>query len=248
MGKMLEALARLQSIEHQVADVRRRLRTRSAAVKAQEAQIAQLKESLAAQHEAVVAAQKRYGAVELELRTREEHVAKLRASLNTARTNKEYATVLTEINTFKADNSKLEDDGLKIMQAVDAAKTEAEKIKAQIEQAEKRRDEIARTSAEEIARLEALQAELAKKRKEATAEVPPKELRVFEKIAATRDGDAMAEVEMFGRKPPYEYVCGGCHMGLRAEHANALRTRDEIRTCESCGRILFLKETSTQTA
>ncbi len=29
-------------------------------------------------------------------------------------------------------------------------------------------------------------------------------------------------------------------MSLNAEHANALRTRDEIRTCDICGRILYL--------
>jgi predicted nucleic acid-binding Zn-ribbon protein len=30
-------------------------------------------------------------------------------------------------------------------------------------------------------------------------------------------------------------------MSLNAEHANALATRDEIRTCDNCGRILYLE-------
>jgi predicted nucleic acid-binding Zn-ribbon protein len=30
-------------------------------------------------------------------------------------------------------------------------------------------------------------------------------------------------------------------MTLNAEHANALRVRDEIRKCDNCGRILYLE-------
>ena len=30
-------------------------------------------------------------------------------------------------------------------------------------------------------------------------------------------------------------------MSLNAEHANALRVRDEIRTCDNCKRILYLE-------
>jgi len=36
-------------------------------------------------------------------------------------------------------------------------------------------------------------------------------------------------------------VCGGCYMSLNAEHANVLRTRDEIRTCDNCKRILYME-------
>ena len=31
-------------------------------------------------------------------------------------------------------------------------------------------------------------------------------------------------------------------MSLNAEHANALSSRDEIRNCDNCGRILYLVE------
>jgi predicted nucleic acid-binding Zn-ribbon protein len=57
----------------------------------------------------------------------------------------------------------------------------------------------------------------------------------------------MAPIEIHGSKPPYKYVCGGCFMSLSPEHANSLRTRDQIRTCGNCGRILYL-ETKSQTS
>jgi predicted nucleic acid-binding Zn-ribbon protein len=35
-------------------------------------------------------------------------------------------------------------------------------------------------------------------------------------------------------------------MNLTREQVNALRTRDEIQTCNTCGRILHLSSTSAQ--
>ena len=79
--------------------------------------------------------------------------------------------------------------------------------------------------------------------------MPSQALAVFERIAATRNGEAMAHIEIHGKKPPHEYTCGGCFMSIAAENANALRTRDELRLCDHCGRILYLEElASTQKA
>jgi predicted nucleic acid-binding Zn-ribbon protein len=58
----------------------------------------------------------------------------------------------------------------------------------------------------------------------------------------------MAAIEIHGKRPPHDYVCGGCYMSLNAEHVNALRTRDEIRTCDNCGRILYLEAEAEKSA
>ena len=86
------------------------------------------------------------------------------------------------------------------------------------------------------------------KRAEAAKDVPAPALAVFDRIAGNYDGDAMAAIEIQGAKPPHEYICGGCYMSLNAEHVNALRTRDEIRTCDNCGRILYLEPQADEAA
>jgi predicted nucleic acid-binding Zn-ribbon protein len=179
--------------------------------------------------------------LELDLRTKEEQVTKLRTALNLAKTNKEYAAILTQINTYKADNAKVEEQVLKIMTDVDAVKAQSDKIAVQVEAEEKRLAEIGQASGAEITKLTAMFDELTKQRETAAAAVPEEALNTFERIAERNDGDAMAVIEVHGRKPPYDYVCGGCYMSLNAEHANALRTRDEIRNCDNCGRILYLE-------
>ncbi|MHC4715754.1 MAG: zinc ribbon domain-containing protein [Planctomycetota bacterium] len=242
MAKTLEALLRLQSVEHQTADVRRRLALRQAAVTAQEERIAELTRSLEARHEEHVDRQKAAAAVELELKTREEEITKLRGALNTAKTNKEYAAILTRINTLKADNSRFEDQGLELIQAAEEVQGQMAELREQIEAGQTELEQLRQTSAEEIDRLGKMLADLEAKRDAASAEVPAKALAVFNRIATKRSGDAMAKIQILGDKPPHEYVCGGCNMSLRAEHVNALRTRDEVRLCDSCQRILYLEE------
>ena len=242
MAKTLEALLRLQSVERQIADVRRRLAIKRAAVAAQEERIGEMEGDLADQHEQYMDRQKAAAAVELELRTRGEEITKLRTSLNTAKTNKEYAAILTRINTLKADNSRFEDQGLELIQAAEEVQGRIGEIQQQVEHARGELERVREASAEAVDRLEKMLADLQGQREAASAEVPPEALAVFQRIAAQRAGDAMAQILVLGDKPPHRYVCSGCNMSLRAEHANALQTRDEIRLCDSCQRILYLEE------
>jgi predicted nucleic acid-binding Zn-ribbon protein len=240
MASTIEALLHLQSIERQLAHIRHRLRSRENAVSAQERRIGQLQGGYDALHEKVMEKRKEGDQLDLDLKSREERVSKLRTGLNTARTNKEYAAILMQINTHKADNSKIEEQALRIMQEADAIQAEADEMQARIEAEQGRLDEIRQSSRQEIEKLNGMMEDLSAQRVDAVQNVPREALAVFERIAENYDGEAMAAVEIHGKKPPHQYVCGGCYMGLNAEHANALRVRDEIRRCDNCGRILYL--------
>ena len=240
MGKTIEALLHLQSTQLQLVHVQRRLASQKNAVTAQERKINQLRDDWEQLHDKRLHRRTEADRLELELKTREEHVAKLRAALNTAKTNKEYAAILTQINTAKADNAKFEDEALRLMQEVDTISADADKIKAMIDEQEAQLEDIRRTSAEQIEKLTVMAEQISAQRTQAANAVPHQILTVFERIANSYDGEAMAPIEIHGKKAPYEYICGGCFMSLNAEHVNALRVRDEIRTCDNCRRILYL--------
>ena len=241
MGTMLSALLHLQSVERQLRDVRGRLKARQNAVAVQQERIDQLRRDWEALHQQGLDRRKEADGVELDLREREEQVISLRNTLNIAKTNTEYAAVLTQINTLKADNAKLEDRALRALQDIDVIKAKADEVQSHIDAEEQHLREIEQAAAGEITRLSGMLEELAGKREEAAQQVPQGELSLFERITENLMGDAMAPVEVHGNKPPYNYICGGCFMALNAEHTNALRSRDEIRTCDCCGRILYLE-------
>ena len=246
MGNRLEALLRLQAIERQLAEVRERLRIRKSGVISQQQRLEQLQEEFEALHEKAMTRRKDGDMLDLGLKEKEEHVSKLRTALNSTRTNKEYATILTQINTLKADNAKVEEEALRVMQEADEITAEGKNVQGQIHQAQQNLEEVKRVSQEEITRLNGMLAELSVRRAEAAEGISLDDLAIFNRIAETYDGQAMAPIEVHGKKPPYDYMCGGCYMALNAEHANALHTRDEIRTCDNCSRILYLASETEQ--
>lgn len=250
MRTNISALLELQSIERQLTHVKRRRGTRQRAITSQQSRIEQLQTDYDATRERSLNRRKDADRLELDLRDREDKVAKQRGALNTAKTNKEYAAILTQINTLRADNSRIEEQTLTILQEVDSINAQITTIQEQIQQEQARLADIQKAGSEEMDRLDAMFEDLSAKRGQAAANVVPEDLGLFDRLAGSHDGEAMAPIEVHGSKPPYKYVCGGCFMSLSPEHANSLRTRDDIRTCGNCGRILHLEaksETSTTT-
>jgi uncharacterized protein len=241
MGKMLNALLQLQSVERDLMLVKRRLQTRKNSVAIQQKKIDQLRSDFDALHDKSMNRRKDADRFELDLKQKDAQVQKLRTALNAAKSNKEYAAILTEINTHKADNAKLEEEVLKIMAEVDVIKVDSEKIKVQLQAEEGRLAEVQKSSGDEIERLNRMLEQLTAQRAEAAKQIPPDVMAKFERLSISHEGEAMAVIEIHGKRPPFDYVCGGCFMTLNAEHANVLRTRDEVRTCDNCKRILYME-------
>jgi len=239
MGPTLASLLKLQSIENNIAHVRRRLHSKANAVRVVEDRV----KELTALHQQLIeqarGQQSQADGRELDRKSAEEDAGRLRAALNTARANKEYSAILTRINIVKADNAKLEDEILKVMETVDATRQEAEKVAVQIESEQKRLDKVTANSGEEVAKLQKMLAELQAEREQAAKEIKPAVLNAFDRIGGAHEGEAMAPIEVVDEKRG-EYSCGGCFMSLTAEDYSALLSKDEIRHCDSCGRILYI--------
>ena len=76
----------------------------------------------------------------------------------------------------------------------------------------------------------------------AAKKIPTETLEVFNRVAETYDGEALA-VAGKQNEQIEAFSCGGCFMGLPAEIVNRLMTKDEIIRCSNCTRILILKIT-----
>jgi predicted nucleic acid-binding Zn-ribbon protein len=121
-------------VENRLRAAKAKLSRSRRSVIIQENQVRSLQNALEAKKEELQLTKVQSGRLELELKTRDEEVSKLRAALNTAKSNKEYAAVLTQLNTTRADNSKLETQILELMKAVEADEAECKNIQRQIEE------------------------------------------------------------------------------------------------------------------
>ncbi len=239
MGPVLSGLTRLQSVENRLRIVKNKLARCRRNVIIQENQVRTLSSSYEAKKEEIQLTRVQSDRLELELKARDETISKLRASLNTAKTNKEYAAVLTQLNTTKADNSKIETQVLDLMKDIEADEAECKQIEQQIEE-QKKVLEQKRTEAEQLsvkyqAEIDQIQSEW----DEAAKQVPPEALEIFKRVAETYDGEALAKVEEQEDRT-VNYSCGGCFMSITPETVNLLMTKDDIIRCPNCTRILVL--------
>lgn len=241
MGAKTRALLNYQEIELQIVDIRRQLDRRQRQIAAQNKKLDASRSSLAGEQGELRRAQMQIDELDVELKARNAHIAKLREQLNSVRTNKEYAAILSQLNNDKADYSKLETRALELMAALEERKKgmsgqqSAEKTDVdRLGQLQAEFDQTQRLYAERLAELEQQKAAAA-----ASLEKPA--IEMFHRLSERWEGEAMAEcVRVNPRRD--DYSCGGCNMSLTADMANALRVKDELFTCKNCGRVLYFKD------
>lgn len=238
MGATLDALHTLQEIELQIAELQRGIDRKKSACARQQKKIDDIDVRIKAQRDQRKALQMDYDRNDLAVKSNEAEIAKYRQALNASKTNKEYSAVLTQLNTFKADTSKLEERGLELLSQIDArdreiAAAEAEKQteKARLAELEAVVREAEERAADRLNRL--------KKEREAAAAAVPDQVRdMFNRVARKNEGEAMAGIIRTHPKR-HEYACEGCNMSITIEQVNSVLTRDEAVLCNVCGRILY---------
>jgi len=241
MGQTLEALHRLQIVEKQLAEMRSDRQAKVRRLELQKRQAEKAEERLQQSRSDARQCQIRLDALQLDIAAREDAVANHRLALNKAKTNKEYAAILSAMNTEKADNTKLEAEVFQLMQEAQDRSDEAKRIEAERAKIE---EDVARAQAalddydnKTRARLDPLNAQ----RADCAQHIEPTTLATFTRVAEHHDGEAMVPiVKSHPRRS--EYMCGGCNITVTLQMLNSLQTRDEVQTCTACGRILYLEE------
>jgi predicted nucleic acid-binding Zn-ribbon protein len=170
------------------------------------------------------------GGVEM-LRTK---LSKLKDQQSAVKTNKEYTAILHEIQMAEEQIRNEEDKILDIME-------ENEQLEKALKAAERDLNAKCVALQQDIRKHETsvpdLEAEVAKAqqtRREMEAGIEVDLLERYRKIADARKGVALAEAK--------EELCTLCHVRIRPQVYADLKQTEEIHTCDSCSRILFLRE------
>jgi predicted nucleic acid-binding Zn-ribbon protein len=240
MGETLEALHRLQAVELKKAAIRKAIETKTRLVEVKRKNLRRVEEKAQENHLLARNLQAKLDSQSLEIAAREDSVGKHREALNRAKTNKEYAAILSVMNTEKADNTRQEADVFKLMEELQVVKNVGAEIDAE---RLKLLDELNVAAAAAEAFQRECQAEwdrLQSGRQEHAVRVLPGALSVFERVAERHEGEALAAVvKPFPKRE--EYACSGCNLKVPVETVNALRTRDDLQLCRTCGRILYVE-------
>ena len=160
-------------------------------------------------------------------------------NLKHAQNQKEYETAMRETDALQKQIAAFETQTLEKMTAIEELEKELEE----------RADEINSIDAKREAALKEFEKELnankklfdidTKKREEVFVTLPAQLASVYNRMAQrSRDGIAVAAV--------INGSCSACFMSLRPQMQVEVRKGDQIITCESCTRILYMPKKEEQ--
>jgi len=227
MGPTNVALVNLFRADQDLRAAQAKLDAATKNVRIQERRVKDLNEKLKALQQTLRENQSKSAQIDLDIKSRDARIDKLRVQQQNAKNNKEYQAFLIEINTEKVDKSKSEDEMLKSMEQVEKLTGEVKDLSAQVESDTAKLTTMQAEINDTIKTLQADVNALKPARDDAAAAVPQKARDAFERIVDHMEGEALAPLVKPDKRHE-EYICGGCHMDLVVDVYNKLHSRDEV--------------------
>ena len=241
MGPTNIALVKLYLSDQKLREAQARLDAVSRNARIQERKVADLSERLRLGQSTLKEQQSQAGQLDLDLKTRDAKIEKLRVQQQSANNNREYQTFLVEINTEKVDKGKSEETLLAVMESVEKTQAENKELVASLETETAKLDGIKTEIGDRVKQLQSEIDSLRPSRDAAAAGTTASARQAFERLADRFDGEAMSALAKPDRRRE-QYVCTACNMDLVTDVYNKLHSRDELMFCPSCHRILYIPD------
>jgi len=234
LKSQISNLIRLQTIDSEIYALNQEKEAKPQEIKELEAAFQEKKLSLATLEKASLDLQRQRKDRELELSTKEEEAKKLQSQLYSLKTNKEYQTMLQQIQGTKADASVIEDKILELFERSDKVKNDLEKENQRLKEEEKVFLAQKKKAEDRMREIDDRLAQLDAQRKQVIPDIEPKILSQYERILQNRDGLGIVSVK--------HNSCMGCNMFVPPQVINLIKMYERIITCEICNRILYTDE------
>ena len=232
MSPDLQRLIDLQRLETQIAAAR-------AAIAAHPQRLAEADAQMAAATQVLDEATNRLKentearrALEKDTALYQGRLSKFRDQQSAVKTNKEYQALGHEIETAQRDLGSVEEKVIERMVEADSIAADVKQAEALFAAKRKEIDAQKKQLADELAAVEASLKTATEQRAALLAQIEPRLVSTFEQVARVRKGIAVTMATRDG-------LCSVCHVRLRPQVFQLVRTNDAIIQCDSCQRILY---------
>ncbi len=232
--EQIKKLVELQKLDFDIYSLKRDLEEKPARIEELKDQFEQKKATLKQYEEKLKGLQVNQKSYELDLKQKEDLIVKADQSLGMLKTNKEYQARLYEMESFKADQSIIEEKLLLLFDEVEAARKKIEQEKTVVIQEEKKYQQEKKIVDDEIAVIKDRVHVLESQRNQLAPGVHPDYLRRYEKILQNKDGLAIVAIK--------NHACGGCYMNVTEQLLNEIKMHEQVVSCDQCARMLYLED------
>ena len=162
-------------------------------------------------------------------------------NLKHAQNQKEYETAMRETDALQKQIAAFETQIIEKLSAVEEVEKELESRAEEINTLDGKRDAALKEFDDEVTKHRAELDEDLKRRNDVFVTLPAQLAAVYNRLAQrSRDGIAVAEV--------VNGSCSACFMSLRPQMQVEVKRGDQIITCESCSRILYMLSADSKAA
>jgi predicted nucleic acid-binding Zn-ribbon protein len=232
MAPDLKLVIQLQDLDGRIKELQHEISALPKQLAAIEKTLDSHVRKLEADRAALAANQRERKKLEADIQLREQKISKLKDQMMEAKTNEQYRAFQNEIEYCQNEIRKCEDRILDLMAESEPLEQNVKTAEAALKDERKKVDEekqrVRKCTTEDEAQLSEFQAQ----RTTIVKNVPPRIYSSYERIRAKRRGVAVAEAIDDGR-------CSACHLALRPQFFQDLKSSDQVMFCESCGRILY---------
>lgn len=210
----------LENIPSQIEDIDGKIKTSSQAVTKAKQELAQN--------------QKKRRDLEAEVQDIKPQISKYKRQLNEVKTNKEYSSLLKEIEESQKKVEALEEEIINEMLAADDIEVEIREATQKADEAKGKFSKDKDGLFQEKKQMEGKRKKLLQEREGIIPQIPSEQTTLYTKIFHKKNSIALSPVR--------DEFCSMCHMRIRPQVLNELKEENKIILCENCGRILYWKK------
>ncbi|MES0447407.1 MAG: C4-type zinc ribbon domain-containing protein [Desulfobacterales bacterium] len=234
MKDQINILVNLQKIETESDSIKLKLSDVSKRLETLDEGLKEFERTIEDQESIINELKKRYRDYESDSQINLELEKKSQEKLRSVKTNREYQSILKEIEDIKAKNSKIEDEMIECLDQMDEKeKFIATKKDEYLQLADSiKNDKL--TINQEVGQGKKKLDELEAERKGVSSMAEPELLKKYFIVKEQNHG-GLAVV------PVKDAVCRGCNVNLPPQLYNELHSYETLKFCPNCHRIIYLK-------
>jgi predicted nucleic acid-binding Zn-ribbon protein len=231
LNEEIKQLTELQVIDLEIAKLDAEIATEQADLAKKEKAFNERQASIDELKEKIEAAETQRRELESELTDELNRIKERQSKMMQVQTNREYQSLLKEIEDGKKSIKEKEEEIVRIMEVSEAnAKIMAEQ-ESLIKDEQKELAEKKAKVQKHAEQVEGKKAKIVVKRDAKAKNVNTSALRKYDMLRTRRNGKAVVGV--------VNGVCQGCFMSIPPQHFNNILKGDRMLNCPTCQRILF---------
>jgi uncharacterized protein len=221
----------LQKIDHQVSNLNREIAGEYDELEKRKLDLEERRDSIEKLKEKTEASGKRRRELEAEVEDELARIKDRQTKLMNVQTNREYQSLLKEIEDGKKNNKQREEELVLLMEQLESLQQKIDEETNLCLSKEGLLAEEQQKTERHAAELNEKKAKVIRVRQEKAEEVPAALLRKYELLRERRNGTALAAVD--------NGVCRGCNMNIPPQLFIELQKGEQLLACPTCNRLMF---------